>query len=406
MHRWIAPVLITPLLSACVAQEPLNDPEQPYPLPHPPEVGDILHLPTGYYVERDTLLQHASEVRVVYVGETHDNPASHRLQLEILEYLQSRHPGRAALAMEMFTPDQQPVLDRWSRGELKEKEFLKEVRWFETWRMDFGYYRPLLEFARENRIPVVGLNAPSSRVDALARSAPEDLPPEIREQLPELDFSDPYQRALVDAIYGAHAHGRRMREGFLRVQTLWDESMAANLARFLQSPTGRDRRVVVAAGGNHVRFGFGIPRRLFRRLPVSYLLVGTKEIEIPDAKQDRVMDVAMPRFPMVPYHFVVFTRYEDLPETGVKLGVHLEEAERCVGVHAVVPGSAGERAGLRAGDRLCRLDRIELNDAFDLVYELQQRRPGDTAVLVVERDGETLELSVEFAGSGTSPKDE
>ena len=397
--RAILPALV---LAACTANGPLGDPELPYPLPHAPQVGEIAHLPTGTYVDRETLLEQATETRVVYVGETHDNPASHRLQLEILQHLQENDPGGTALAMEMFTPDQQPVLDRWIRGELSEREFLRQVGWFENWRMNFGYYRPLLDFAREHRIPLIGINAPKDLVAAVGRAPLEELPEETLEQLPALDFSDPYQRALVAAVVGAHDSGRAMQDGFWRVQTLWDESMAENLADYLRSPGGRGRQVVVVAGGNHVRFGFGIPRRLYRRLPISYLLVGSKEIEIPEDKRDRLMDVELPRFPMLPYHFVAFTRYEDLPQPGVKLGVRMQEAERCVVVAAVLPGSAAERAGLRKGDALCRLDRVELNEPFDLSYELQQRTPDDEVVLAVERDGEALEIEVDFADPGTT----
>jgi uncharacterized iron-regulated protein len=129
------------MLTACTANGSLGDPELPYPLPHAPQVGEIAHLPTGTYVDRETLLEQVTQARVVYVGETHDNPASHRLQLEILQHLQANNPGGTALAMEMFTPDQQPVLDRWIQGELSEREFLRQVGWFENWRMNFGYYR-------------------------------------------------------------------------------------------------------------------------------------------------------------------------------------------------------------------------------------------------------------------------
>ena len=74
------------------------------------------------------MLAAASDARIVYVGETHDNPASHRQELAVLQALDRRYPGGAALGMEMFTPAQQEVLDRWSAGELTEKEFLKTVR--------------------------------------------------------------------------------------------------------------------------------------------------------------------------------------------------------------------------------------------------------------------------------------
>ncbi len=38
------------------------------------------------------------------------------------------------------------------------------------------------------------------------------------------------------------------------------------------------------------------------------------------------MNVDIPDFPMVPYDFQVYQAYEDLPETGVRLGVMIEAA--------------------------------------------------------------------------------
>jgi uncharacterized iron-regulated protein len=278
------------MMSACTASRlPAGNAEFPYPPARPPAVGDILHVPSGLFVGETQMLEVVTDARVVYVGETHDNPASHRLELTVLQAMADRWPGRVALGMEMFTPAQQETLDRWTAGRLEEKEFLRESRWFQTWQMDFDYYRDILLFARERRIPVIGLNAGKEQVSAVGRSEVAALPPEERQALPEMDLDDPYQRMLVQAIFGGHGHGENGLAGFLRVQTLWDETMAANVAGFLQERP--EMRMVVVAGSHHVRHGFGIPRRVFRRLPSSYVLVGSQEIDIPAEKQESLMDV-------------------------------------------------------------------------------------------------------------------
>ncbi|HEY7746735.1 MAG TPA: ChaN family lipoprotein, partial [Desulfuromonadales bacterium] len=345
--KFLLPLLALPLAAGCALGPQLSgNPEAPYPPARPPAVGDILHIPTGYYVSEEQMLAVATDARIVYVGETHDNPASHRLELTLLRAMAERYPGGVALGMEMFTPDQQETLDRWVSGELTEKEFLKQSRWQEQWQMDFEYYQPLLAFARERHIPVIGLNAPKSLVKSTAREDLGELSDEERRRLPEMDREDPYHGAFVTAMYSDHGHGNSGLEGFRRVQTLWDETMAESITRYLVSPAGNTRRMVVVAGGNHIRHGFGIPRRVFRRLPTSYILIGSKELDIPEDKRDRLMDVEVPRFPMPPYDFLAFTEYEDLARTGVRLGVMLEEAEGKVRVKAVLPNSAAEAAGL------------------------------------------------------------
>ncbi|MBA4422011.1 MAG: hypothetical protein C0390_02775, partial [Syntrophus sp. (in: bacteria)] len=227
MIRFFSPLLPAAALclfslTACGPKGKLlmGDPQNPYPLPSPPRIGQIVHMPTGAVVSAAQMFALAGDARIVYFGETHDNPASHRLELQLLQALAKLHPGRQALGMEMFPRAQQPVLDRWVAGELSERAFLRQSRWFENWGMDFAYYRDLLNFARERRIPVIALNAEKDLVGAIRGKTPDQLSTEEQARLPELDLNDPYQRGLVAAIFGDHSHKGMQLDGFVRVQTL------------------------------------------------------------------------------------------------------------------------------------------------------------------------------------------
>jgi uncharacterized iron-regulated protein len=395
--RGAALALALSALTACsMSQLPIGNPEAPYPPAQPPRVGEILHIPTGTGVSAAQMQAAASDARIVYVGETHDNPAAHRVQLAVLQAMAERWPGQVSLGMEMLTRAQQPVLDRWVAGELSEKAFLKEADWYTVWSLDFALYSDLLHFAREQKIPVVGLNAEKALVRAVSQNEPAELSDEERSQLPEMDMSDPYQTAMVEAVFGGHTAGAKHLAGFQRVQTLWDETMAESVVRHLQSFPHDNQRMVVLAGSHHIRYGFGIPRRVFRRLPVSYALIGSEEVEFPEHRLGQRMRVQMPAFPMPPYDYVVFTAYEDLPGDRVKLGVRMEEQDGRVVVLAVVPGSAAERGGVLAGDTILSLDGEPITENFDLVYAVGQHQAGDRSTLTVERAGETLQLEVEF----------
>lgn len=398
VRRFLSLLALMLTLSACQAgvnQCPIGNPEMPYTSAHEPQVGDILHLPTGIYVDKAALFDQASRAQVVFVGETHDNPASHRLQVEILQAMEKNNPHKVSLAMEMFTPAQQEVLDRWTAGELQEREFLKEVDWYHTWKMNFALYRPLLKLAKEKKIPIIALNADDALVSKVGHTPPAQLSKEVRSELPKM-VDDPYQTAATKAYYGGHQIEAGAFAGFQRVQTLWDETMAENLANYLKSEKGQGRRVEVVAGGNHIAYGYGIPRRLFRRIPVSYLLVGSREIEIPKDKQNRFMDVTMPEFPMPPYQFIEFTRYEELKNPGVKLGILIDEDKGGLRIKGVIPGSVAEKSGLQKEDLLTELDGLPLKELFDLIYELQQKKVGDQLTLTVERAGKTISVPVKI----------
>jgi uncharacterized iron-regulated protein len=385
------------LLTGCaMTSKPAGNAEWPYPPDRAPEIGDILHIPTGVFVTQEQMLRTATDTRIVYVGETHDNPASHKLQLLLLTAMAERYPGHVSLGMEMFNTGQQAVLDRWVAGELDEKTFLKESAWHANWRMDFDYYRDLLIFARDHHVPVIGLNASKELVETVGGTPLEELAAEIRDDLPEMDMGDPYQRAMSAAVFADHAAGEKQMERFHRVQTFWDETMADNIVKTLLQK-GEEQRMVVLAGSYHIRNGFGIPRRVFRRLPLSYTLIGGNELVIPKDKQSQMMSINVPEFPMPAYDYLVYLEYESLPDDRVKLGVRMKaEEEGQVVVDDVVPGSSAAIAGVAAGDILVRLDSAEIREMFDLVYEVGQKREGDEAILVVNRNGETIELHVVF----------
>lgn len=389
-------VMMISLIGCQPAKHYLGDPELPYPPERDPIVGEILHLPTGVYVDQTVMREQASRTQVVFVGETHDNPASHRLQEEILQALQQNNPGKVTLAMEMFTPSQQAVLDLWIDNKLTEKEFLLQVDWYRNWQMNFAFYRPLLNYCREHKIPLLALNADSTLKRKVARTPLTELTAEEQQQLPDMNHSDPYQKAMVQAVFSDHKMGQSMLDGFQRVQTLWDETMAQNLANYLKNE-GKDRQVLVIAGGNHVRYGFGIPRRMFRRIPVSYVLIGSEELDIPENKQDRLMNIIKPDYPMQPYHFLTFTEYEDLPNPGVKLGIMLDKTDGGLVVKGVMPDSIANQNGLEEGDILTQIDAQKLIEPFDLIYELQQKKAGDKITLTLIRNEQVMSKMIETA---------
>lgn len=395
ISAFIAALVCLSLTACTMSQQPIGNPEVPYPPAEQLVVGDIYHLPTGVKVSADQMRAAITDARIVYVGETHDNPAAHRLELQVLKAMAERYPGQVSLGMEMFNSRQQTVLDQWSRGELSEKEFLKSTAWFDNWGMDYAYYRDLLDYVREQRIRLIGLNATREMVKTIGRNSLDELDAETRSQLPELDLKDPYQNAMVKAIYSDHSQGGKMFDGFLRIQTLWDETMAENIARTLSSaPFGQ--HMVVIAGGNHIRYGFGIPRRVYRRLPTSYVLVGSRELVIPEKMQDRLMNVELPLFPMTPYDYLVYTEYESLPGEHVTLGIHMKEEDGRVIVETVVPNSTAAEAGVLAEDIIIALDEALIKDSFDLIYELNHYVISDKATLVVERGGKQLRLDLTF----------
>ena len=383
-------------LEGCAPEGPILRVESPYRDPSTLEAGQILHLATGRLLTEPELIDYLSPYRVVYVGESHTNVEAHAVELTILADLEKRFPGGVALGLEMLRRPDQEGVDAYLRGTMDEKTFVK--LWERSWGpRTFPSYRGIMHLAREKKIPVLALNAARELADAVGERGIEGLDPADAKRLPQMDLDDPYERAFLEAIFRAHTGGSRKMEVFDQVQVLWEETMAQTAAGYLTSSEGKQRRLVIFAGADHVRYGFGIPRRLFRRLPLPYSILCAHPVEIPEDALDELMDVDLPELPMRPADVYWAVGYESLETRRVMLGVQSEPlAEGGVRIMAVAPGSPAEAAGVQVGDVIVATGGQPVENAFDLTYEIDRYQPGDTHSLEVIRGDRHLTLEVTY----------
>ena len=362
--------------------------------------GDILHLSTGVKITQEQLIDMLDSARVVYVGEAHDNIECHEVQLAILRAVSDRHPGQVALGLEMLQRPAQDAANQWSAGELDEKSFVKV--WTDNWSDDFDLYRPILRYVRDNKIPLIALRASDEWMDKARNNETGTQLVSEEESLPELDLDDPYHRAHVEAVFSKHPHGKQDFEAFYRVQVLWDESMAQSVADYLESNEGKEKRVVVFAGSHHVEYGYGIPRRLFRRLPLPYAIVLPITVHMPADKRHRLMDVTFPEVPFRPGDFAWIVGYDDLSDQRVYLGVMIRDTDEGLKVMGTLKNSTAKGIGLQKDDIIVAMDGEPIKTKFDLTYFIGLKKPGDTGVIQVMRDEQLLTLDVTYEARGES----
>jgi uncharacterized iron-regulated protein len=399
--RILTPVALSLLLAACASGRTAvkATPEMPYPPPGPPKVEEIYHLPTGLRLSIDGLMEMLSGARLVSVGETHDNLHDQRVELAVVRGLHERFPGKIAIGMEMFRAPQQAVLDRWTRGELSELEFLKASKWYDTWGYDFGAYRDILLFARDKRIDVIALNPSKELQEEVRTRGLDNVAEETRVKLPEIDDSDPYQRAVLEGVFGGHGGregGKDAFTSFYRVQLLWEETMAERVVGYLKSPRGEGKRIVTVTGGWHVKYGFGLPKKVVRRMPMAYAIVLPEEISTDEQKEGRLMEVELPDLPLLPAQFAWYVPFESVEEKKVRMGIVMEEKGGLLVVRSVVEGSPAGKAGIAAGDELVALDGKPVMESVDVHYILGDRRDGDKAEITVRRGGAEKTLPLTF----------
>ncbi len=384
--------LLSSTFSACLQNDPILiasalPPASPYQDINEIEAGKIVHLPTGIEVLEEQLLDLLSAARITYVGEAHDSLADHQIQLAILKGLWRRFPGRVAVGMEMFRRPSQANLDRWVGGGMEDKEFQKT--WYENWGVDDGYYKALLLFIRENKIPLIALNASRDTESKIKTKGFKGLSPEDQKGMPEVDPDDHHHRQALMAIYKGHANNTAGFETFYDTMLLWDETMAETVSDYLTSPGGADKKLIIFAGGFHVNYGFGIPRRVFRRLPVPYQIVLPHAKDTPMEK--RMMEVKLPDLPLLLADYIWAVKYRELEDKKVVLGVQIEPSQAGVRVISVSPESAADEAGITAGDIIVSFDGQEIKEPFDLIYAVKQKRPGDRIKVKIIRSGQEID---------------
>ncbi len=360
--------------------------------------GTIIKLPEAKVVSFEEMMRDLRRARVVYLGENHDNKAQHDGQLAVIKGLQER-VASVAIGMEMFQRPYQAVLDAWSSGQLDAKQFINQAEWYDRWSMDYSYYEPILEHARQGGKKLLALNASEELVRAVATKGVAGLTPEQRAELPPLKLDKPEQRHFIEHMYesqGTHHHQTNF-DHFWEAQRVWDETMAQSVADYLSGP-GAAQVVAVIAGNGHIEYGLGIPDDLRRRSGVPQRIVSFQEADHVTWGPGPGPPVAMSDYgrPLADYVWLTTASEErERPRLGVLVGKQ-PEGQPGVKIEEVVEGSPAARAGLKAGDAVLALDNDPVNSLGDVRYVLSHRKMGDRVRLEVLRGGkrESLELTL------------
>lgn len=126
----------------------------------------------GNMVTYDQVIESALASDVVFLGELHDNPISHWLQLRITKSLYAKKKKKLLLGAEMFESDNQLLINEYLDSTISEKNFEQEVRSWPNHKTD---YKPLLDFAKDNELRFIATNIPRRYANLVYRKGLEGL---------------------------------------------------------------------------------------------------------------------------------------------------------------------------------------------------------------------------------------
>jgi uncharacterized iron-regulated protein len=231
----------------------------------------------------EMMLSELAKADVVFVGEQHNDAATHRLELAILEGL-GRRRNSIIVAMEMFERDTQQALDNYLAGKISEQEFLKVARPWPNYATD---YRPLVELAKARGWRVVAGNVPRKYASQVGRgglSVIDKLPEDERALIAaEVKApNDDYYKKFAETM-SAHpgaagekkneAEERAMMERFYQAQCVKDDTMAESIAKSFFNASEPKPLVVHFNGAFHSDYRLGTAARTRQRLPKARVQV-------------------------------------------------------------------------------------------------------------------------------------
>ena len=134
------------------------------------EQAFVIYNAKGKKVSIAKMTRESIYAQLILFGEFHDNPISHWLELELIKDLAKKNS--LILGAEMVEADNQKQLDQFLKGEINQKQLDSTARLWPNYKTD---YKPLVEFAKENKIPFIATNIPRRFASIVSKKGFEGL---------------------------------------------------------------------------------------------------------------------------------------------------------------------------------------------------------------------------------------
>jgi uncharacterized iron-regulated protein len=241
------------------------------------------------YQEMLTVLEKAD---VVLFGELHNNPISHWMELQVTKDLFNLRKGAVTFGAEMFEADNQTVLDEYLKGMITSNQLEAEAKVWNNFATD---YKPLLDFARAEKLSFIATNIPRRYASMVAKNdwaALDGLSLEARRWMAPLpiavDTTLPGYAGMMEAM-GGSTHGNQTGN-MVKAQAVKD----ATMAHFILANRKEERLFVHFNGTYHSDNFEGIVWYLRKQAPslkiVTISSVEQESIHKPEASNGKRAD--------------------------------------------------------------------------------------------------------------------
>ncbi len=219
---------------------------------------------TKQLITLDKMIDDCAGANVLFFGEEHNDSAGHYMEAEIFKALHRRFGDNTALSLEMFETDNQIALNDYLAGFIPEDRFSKDVR---LW-SNYKDYRPMIEYAKKNRLHVIAANPPRRYVsmvsrrgmkslDSLSKDSKKFLPP-----LPYDTLTGRYREKFMETMKESPGGGS---PNIYYSQSLWDAGMSYSIYKFWKK--NKHKKIFHCVGRFHCDEKLGTLAQLQKRKP-------------------------------------------------------------------------------------------------------------------------------------------
>jgi uncharacterized iron-regulated protein len=131
-----------------------------------------LFTDNGKDVKFSEMITDLATADFVFIGELHNNPISHWLELEITKEIYKIKKQNTILGAEMFETDDQLIIDEYLTNVYPENKFEPELKLWPNYKTD---YKPLLNFAKDSSLSFIATNIPRRYASVVFKSGFEGL---------------------------------------------------------------------------------------------------------------------------------------------------------------------------------------------------------------------------------------
>lgn len=180
------------------------------------------------------LLATALQSDVVLFGEIHNNPISHWFEYNLIKDIYKSKKENLIIGTEIFEVDEQLIIDEYFNDLINEQSFLNEVKLWKNYNTD---YKPIVNFAKTNRIQFYATNVPRRYAAIVSRDGFEGLKKiskEAKNFLPPLPIKYDSTQVVYKEIIEMPPHpgSNLLPSNIAKAQALKDAAMAYFILKY------------------------------------------------------------------------------------------------------------------------------------------------------------------------------